>query len=404
MIDFPVKRNLRALYVVKIAKWMNLVMPVIVLFYLSNDMSMQDIFTLKAIYSFTLMFFEIPTGYFADLVGRRVSILIGSVLGAAGYLIYSASGGFVEFVVAEVALGISMSLVSGADSAMLFDTLRAGGQTSEYTRVEGRITSAGNFAEAIAGIIGGLLAVISLRTPFIFQTAIAAIAIPAGFYLKEPPALPAHLRMGLRDFYGVIRSSLFGNRKLSSAVMLSAAVGVSTLTMAWFVQPYLIAAGLEVGWFGVAWAILNGTVGFAAYYAWRVEKRLGSKITILAIVAALGAGFLGMSLLPLFFGSLMLMIFHVFRGVATPTLRNYINLLTESGVRATVLSVRNFMIRMIFAILGPFLGFLTDAYNLKTALLIAGLLFSLMCAAAAWYFIRHASDAVDQQNGNAEIQ
>ncbi|HHN47330.1 MAG TPA: MFS transporter, partial [Bacteroidales bacterium] len=151
--------------------------------------------------------------------------------------------------------------------------------------------------------------------------------------------------------------------------MQSAAVVVSTLAMSWFVQPYLIAAGLEVRWFGVAWAILYETVGFAAYYAWRVEKRLDSKITILAIVAALQAGFLGMSLLPLFFGFSMLKIFQIYRGIATPTLRNYINLLTESGVRATVLSVRNFIIWMIFAILVPFLGFLTDAYNLKTALL-----------------------------------
>ena len=34
---------------------------------------------------------------------------------------------------------------------MLFDSLKASGKTDRYIKHEGRITSAGNFAEAIAG-------------------------------------------------------------------------------------------------------------------------------------------------------------------------------------------------------------------------------------------------------------
>lgn len=155
---FSVKRNLTALYLVKIAKWMNLIMPVIVLFYMSNGLTMQDIFLLQSVYSLTLMTLEIPTGYFADKAGRKSSILIGSILGFTGYLVYSFSFGFWQFVIAEVILGVSQSLVSGADSAMLYDTLSAAEQNDKYLRLEGRITSIGNFGEAFAGIIGGLLA------------------------------------------------------------------------------------------------------------------------------------------------------------------------------------------------------------------------------------------------------
>ena len=141
---FSLRRNLSSLYLVKVAKWMNLVMPIIVLFYKSNGMSMQDIFTLQAVYSFTLMVFEIPTGYFADTAGRRTSILIGSVFGFGGYLIYSLSAGFWQFAVAETILGCGMNLVSGADSAMLYDSLMSAGKSGKYTRYEGRISSIGN--------------------------------------------------------------------------------------------------------------------------------------------------------------------------------------------------------------------------------------------------------------------
>jgi MFS family permease len=390
-----IKRNITALYVVKIAKWLNLVMPVVVLFYKSNGMSMQEIFTLKAIYSFTLMFFEIPTGYFADLVGRKKSILSGSVLGMAGYLIYSFSNGFNQFIIAEVALGISLSLVSGADSAMLFDTLRAGGKISKYIRLEGKITSMGNFAEAIAGITGGLLAVISLRTPFFFQVAIASIAIPAAIALREPPLSSSAMRMGLREVLKVIRVSVVHNKKLSSAIMLSAVIGVSTLTMAWFTQPYFILADLKTGWFGIAWAILNAAVGIAAFYAWRLEERLGSKLTVIMIATALASAYIFISFLPIMAGFVLLLVYYIFRGLATPTLRNYINRLTDSGVRATVLSVRNFIIRLLFTIFGPLFGWFSDAYSLQKALLAAGLIFGLLSGIATYFFIWHSAYAKD---------
>ena len=52
-------------------------------------------------------------------------------------------------------------------------------------RYEGRITMIGNFAEAIAGIFGGLLAAYSLRLPFYAQAFVAFIGIPAAFALQE---------------------------------------------------------------------------------------------------------------------------------------------------------------------------------------------------------------------------
>lgn len=391
MSGFKVARNLASLHVIKIAKWLNLVMPVVVLFYRANDMTMQDIFLLKAIYSFTLMLFEIPTGYFADRAGRKTSILIGSILGTAGYSIYSMSSGFLEFIVAEVALGISMSLVSGADSAMLFDTLRAAGQDSKYTRLEGRISSVGNFSEAIAGIIGGSLAIISLRTPFYLQTVIAAMAIPAAILLREPPLVLQPVKTGLSQIMKVIKHTLLIDQKLRWAIILSAVIGASTLTMAWFVQPFLIAARLKIEWFGIAWAFLNTAVGIAAYLSWRVEERKGSARLVTAIVLVLTSSYIFISILPLVAGFFALVAFHVFRGLATPTLRNYINLLTATEVRATVLSVRNFIIRLLFAILGPLFGWITDAYSLDTAFLAAGVSFGLMSAISLFFFLKHES-------------
>jgi MFS family permease len=380
---------------------MNLIMPVVVLFYKSNGMTMQDIFTLQAVYSVTLMALEIPTGYFADVAGRRTSILLGSLLGFGGYLMYSSSAGFWEFVVAETILGAGMSLVSGADSAMLYDSLASAGKGDRYTRYEGRITSFGNFAEAFAGIIGGMLAVASLRTPYYFQAGVAFLAVPAALFLREPPIHGNIRKPGFRDIGRIIGMVIHGDKKLFWNTIFSAVTGVSTLTMAWFAQPWLIVSEINVGLFGIIWAGLNLTVGVAALYAWKLEEYLGAASTTVLFTIVLLTGYFGLAVstgistgipgtvVPLGFGFLALILFYAARGIATPTLRKFINVITTSDVRATVLSVRNFVIRGLFAILGPFLGFLTDQYSLFTALLTAGILFSVLSVVSLFFFLKY---------------
>ncbi|MDO9257936.1 MAG: MFS transporter [Bacteroidales bacterium] len=388
-MTFSVKRNLTALYLVKIAKWMNLIMPVIVLFYMSNKLTMKDIFLLQSIYSLTLMTLEIPTGYFADRAGRKTSILIGAVLGFSGYMVYSLSFGFWQFVVAEVILGVSQSLVSGADSAMLYDTLAAGKQSDKYTQLEGRVTSIGNFGEAFAGIIGGLLAVSSLRTPFFVQTCVALIAVPAAILLVEPPVKTIRLKPGLSEIRSIIYSVLHGNVKLKWNTFFSAITGAATLSMAWFAQPYFAQIKIPVSMYGVLWAILNLSVGIAAVYAWRFEVKFGAAKTVIIFTLAIFISYLTLTFMPGYTGLLILLVFYLARGLATPTLRNYINLITTSDMRATVLSVRNFLIRLIFAVTGPLWGWITDKYSLKSAIISAGLIYGLFALISLFFFLKH---------------
>ena len=386
---FSVKRNLTALYLVKIAKWMNLVMPVIVLFYKSNGLTMKDIFLLQSVYSLTLMTLEIPTGYFADRVGRKSSILFGSMLGFTGYLVYSFSFGFWQFVIAEVILGVSQSLVSGADSAMLYDTLASAKQNDRYTRLEGRVTSIGNFGEAFAGIVGGILAVSSLRTPFFVQTCVAMIAIPAALMLREPPVKTRKTKPGLKEIGSIIYSALHGDVKLKWNTFFSAITGAATLSMAWFAQPYFGQIKLPLTMYGVLWALLNLTVGIAAIYAWRFEKKFGASRTVITFTLAIFLSYLMLTFMPGYTGLIVLLVFYLGRGLATPTLRNYINIITTSDVRATVLSVRNFLIRFIFAVTGPLWGWITDKYSLQSAIISAGLIYGFFALISMYFFLKH---------------
>ncbi|MGL4491423.1 MAG: MFS transporter, partial [Tannerellaceae bacterium] len=160
------KQNILALYAIKLSKWFSLVIPVIVLFYEKNGLTLQDIFMLKSVYSIAAVALEIPSGYLADVWGKKKCLLTGSILFFIGYLVYALTGSFQAFLVAEVLLGIGQTLVNGADSALLYDTTLHFKKQDLYLRYEGRIMMIGNFAEALAGISGGLLAAYSIRMPF----------------------------------------------------------------------------------------------------------------------------------------------------------------------------------------------------------------------------------------------
>ena len=72
-------KNIPRLYLVKISKWFNMVMPIVVLFYQSNNMGMHEIFLLKAIYSVAIVAMEIPSGWMADVWGRKKTLILGSL-------------------------------------------------------------------------------------------------------------------------------------------------------------------------------------------------------------------------------------------------------------------------------------------------------------------------------------
>lgn len=380
-----IANNLYKLYIIKIAKWFSLIMPIIVLFFEDNGLSMTDIFLLKAVYSVGMLVLEIPSGYFGDVWGRRKTLIVGALLTTVGFSFYTFSFAFWQFMLAELVLGMGQSFISGSDSAMLYDSMKSQRREGEYLKYEGRVTSVGNFSEAFAGILGALLATISLRTPFYFQTLIAAAAIPAAISLVEPPIDKEKRVAGFRDILHVVRFAMVEHVKLRYFILFSSLIGTATLTYAWFIQPYLQEIDWPLALFGVIWTALNLTVGFSSMMAHRVEHRFSQRQSTGIIFLSVAGGFIFTGLFISVWALPLLFLFYMVRGIATPVLKDYIHLLIDSDVRATVLSLRNMFIRINFAMIGPILGWVTDEYSLGTGLVAAGIFF-LLSGSVLYYF------------------
>jgi predicted MFS family arabinose efflux permease len=83
------------------------------------------------------------------------------------------------------------------------------------------------------------------------------------------------------------------------------------------------------------------------------------------------------------YGLIFILIIYLLRGIVTPILRNAINENTTSNKRATVLSIRSFIIRISFATCAPILGYIAENYALGNSFYVLALVvgvFSLLAS------------------------
>ncbi len=380
--------NINKLYLIKVAKWFMLTMPILLLFYQDLGFTVEESFQLKAIYSIAIVIFEIPSGYAADVLGRRRTLIIGSILGFLGFAIYSLTSGFYAFLAAELVLGIGQSFISGADSALLYDSLKADGRAKDYLKYEGRNFSVGNFSEAIAGFLGGALAELSLRMPFYFQTGIAFIAIPAAFLLVEPQLYTRTQKATWLDIWNVIKYAMVENKSLRYNIIYSSIIGSATLTMAWVYPLYLKEIGFREIQIGSTSTVLNLIVGMTTLAAYKIEQKLRPKSTVIGTTVVITGVFIAAGLLHSIYVLPVLALFYFSRGIATPVLKDYINRITSSEMRATVLSIRSLIIRANFSILAPLFGYMTDRLSLSQAFVIIGAIFMVLTGSSIFLFLR----------------
>jgi hypothetical protein len=221
---------------------------------------------------------------------------------------------------------------------------------------------------------------------------IAAIAVPAALTLVEPVRHKKLINSDFREIIEISKFAIFGSRELRRNILFSAFTGCATLTMAWFAQPYFNFHEIDLKWFGLLWAALNITVAIGSFSAHKMESVLGQSASIILIAIVIPAGYLSLSLFGLTGGLITIFIFYLVRGYATPLLKDYINRVTGSEIRATVLSVRNFIIRINFSLFGPMLGWLKDDYSLSTALMFGGIIFLILNTVTGIMFLSLRGD------------
>ena len=374
------RRNLWKVYFYRFLSDFWLIAPILVPFYEKNGLSATQVFVVQAIYSASLVICEIPSGYLSDVIGRKNTLVLGSLILPVGLFIYAFSYGFFGFALAEIILGIAAALRSGTDSALIYDTLIQMDREAEYKKFEGTAESFHQIAHASSAILGGLFALTSLRLPFYMNIASGLILFPLAVSFIEPERKKLEAKNPFLEILSISKHCLT-HPKIKWLIMFFALLIGSGVTGVWSYYMYYAELGLSVGLFGVIFAIFGLCGALGANQAHYIEEKLGPRKSIyMLLLISLSFILLGLVKSPNLIPLILLNGF--IWGFSAPVFRDHINKLIESDVRATVLSVGSMIGCLAIVIISPLFGKLVDLFSLSVAHVTLGtffLVFGLYC-------------------------
>ncbi len=383
-------RNITAIYGLAFFHSFMVIVPVIVPFFMSKGLSLAEIFYLQAVFATTIVLLEAPSGYFADLFGRRFALVIGSVMHGAGYLMLNFTDDLAGLIVFEITLGIASSLLSGADLALLYDTQKAleDEEGVEHSKVIAHLGFFKSGAEAIGALIGGALALISFDLMVLVQSASAWVCLALALLVVEPPVQREQNIAERVRIMDILRHLFLQDPILRQIVIAIPLYSLATFHVAWLMQPYWEAQGLSLAIFGLLWFAQSLTVALANKFGFQLERRLGAAmaLTIIGILPVIGH--FGMAWFEGWAGIGIGLLVFVCRGLNQVILVNALNRRIPSAFRATANSFTSFLFRLSFIITGPLVGYLAETRGLSMTLNLLALCFLGMFFLVMWPLIQ----------------
>lgn len=331
---------------------------------------------LQSWFSIWVFVLEVPTGALADRIGRKHSISLGSLIIALAVIVYGSVPNFYVFLLAELIFAIGYAFVSGADQALLFDTLKVTGRESESKKVMGRYDATYLIGMTIASATGGLIASKwGLNAPQ-YATAIPMlIAAVVGFSIPEPKI---HSDSQQKHYLQIVRGGLSVIKKNSvvrSLAIDSVLVASAAYFVVWFYQPVMMKLGIPIAIYGLVHSVLLlSEIAVSSNFP-LFERLLGEGEKYLknsAILVTLS--FALMAVLPSVY---TLAVFVIIGGGIGYTRAIYITALAQthidSDIRATTLSSIGMLRRLALVVLNPVIGAIATS-SLYLAIFVVGLL------------------------------
>src|SRR3989344_3001069 len=333
--------------------------------------SYSRIFILAAVYMLMFILFEIPSGAFADLLGRKKSIALGCLVLALGALATGLSTTFLQVFLSFFLWAVGFSFISGADEALLYDRVADSGR---YTAIFARSRFFFLGATALAGVAGPYLFSVNFRYPYLFSAIPFVLGGLVIMFFREQAAA-GRGRFSLGAHWRQIREGLSfakGNKFVLWSMWLLSLTFAVWYNLSNSYQPFLLDVGFSIRAFSAILPALFILVAVGGMAAGRLNQRLSEgKVFAAGLVffaAAVGLAGIISSTVSLVF----LLLYSFLLGVLRTNLSVYANRHIEPSHRATVISVQG-MVATIAEASSLFLfGFLTDRIGISSLLILLG--------------------------------
>ena len=131
---------------------------------------------------------EVPTGWFADRFGHRVSLIVGSVAQVTGILVFWLGQGAGGLLLATLLVALGDAFRSGADQALLYRSCVALDREAAFRTIEA--TTRAIELVALVGLIlagGAIVDAWGFGIGWLIETVVCATGLTIALAMVEPP-------------------------------------------------------------------------------------------------------------------------------------------------------------------------------------------------------------------------
>ncbi len=348
-------------------------LPVLALYFEKSLFSVTNVAIIFAVEAMAFAVFEMPTGAIADLFGRKKAIISANFIHLLSLVFLYIGESMVMFIFYAIINSFARSLMSGTDSAMIYDTLKDEKKEHYYKKVIGTYRALWPIGASIGSIIGGHLAKISLSFPIAITVIPLAIATALTFFLKEP-------RYEKEDHKNVFRHIINSLRIIINNKQLILLMGGGLILMAFGETIHLLGPlffefnEIPIELFGWITASIFGLSSVGHYFSHDLSEKIGNKRTLLLSVIGSPALLLLATLSGKYTAIILFIIPSLFFGLRNPLIDHLLNVEVASSKRATIISTSNFLAQLGLAISAPMIGYFAEWYTINTAFKISALL------------------------------
>ncbi len=399
--------------------------PIFTILFLDFGLTLEQFAVLNAFWAAAIVLFEVPSGALADIIGRKnLLVVAGSlmVMEMAILCVAPRNGGwvlFAAFLCNRVLSGAAEAAASGADEALAYDTLKEEGLEEEWPRVLEKMMRLKSFFYVVVTSLGAavydpellqltaswlgidvqLTQGITLRFPIYLTLGMAMLTLATTLRMGEPPVSRHHgdsrapravWQLTLEAGQWILKTPfalviIMGGLLFDSCLRL-----VVTLASQYYRVIHLPEASF--GLIGSGFALLGIVIPRLAL---RMSKKKSPSFIMAMMTVCTLLGLLGMSFVWPYAGLLPMAIVWIVMYLQTFFQSHYLNRITSSEQRATVLSFKGLSFNLAYGLIGILysllLAFLRSSPSVSGSLpasaAIQNLVFMQSLSWFPWYFL-----------------
>lgn len=340
--------------------------PIATIYRENRGVSISQIFLIESIYMVLIILLEIPWGRFADKFGYKRTLILANFIFFISKIIFFKADSFFMFFIERLLLAISISGLSGCDSALLFLSLD---EKDNSERAFARYDFFSNLGFLLGSILSTFIINVSMDLAAFYTIIPYGVAFLLSFLLKD-------VKGKSLESVGIIKNlkCILQKRNILIFVIAIALVTEVVQSITVFLnQGIYIKSNIDVKYFGLILAAIQ-IIKLISIKSYKITNKIGQKTTIKLFIMVI------------FVSSFALIFirkgFLAFTGIALiatsmafiePIFMDIKNKSIETVDRATLLSIYSMLGSIISAVINPVIGFAAN-YSLEGSLIVCSII------------------------------